>query len=184
MVAEQLARLLSPLVWRHDRLGDITAIKTAIAVASVAEDPSLSEIAGHLVAAGSYWIRPEFVVASGLVGADERTRGRAVGTELIQAAVSVELVHLGSLHHDDVIAGATTRDGIETVNERWGNLKAILAGDFLLARASELAAALSTDIAKLLAETIAWCCEGQARELHSLNDVERTEEEYFAAIKR
>ena len=49
--------------------------------------------------------------------------------------VSVELVHLGSLYHDDVMDDATTRRTVESVNARWGNLKAILAGDFLLARA-------------------------------------------------
>ena len=182
MVAEQHPRHRSPLAWRHDRLGDVDAIKTALAVASVAEDPALSEITGHLVGAGPNRIRPEFVVASGLVGVDERTIHNAADPKLIKAAVAVELVHVGSLHHDDVIAGAATRYGIETVNERWGNLKAILAGDFLLARASELAAALGTDIAKLLAETIAWCCEGQARNLQSLNNVDRSEEEYFDAI--
>ena len=79
------------------------------------------------------------------------------------AACRVELVHLGSLYHDDVMDDATTRRTVESVNARWGNLKAILAGDFLLARASEIAAGLGTEVAGLLAATIARLCEGQVR---------------------
>ena len=73
-------------------------------------------------------------------------------TTVVQGAVSVELVHLGSLYHDDVMDEADTRRGVETVNAKWGNLQAILAGDFLLSRASEIAASLGTEIAGLLAQ--------------------------------
>ena len=72
----------------------------------------------------------------------------------MRGGVSVELVHLGSLYHDDVIDEAVTRRGVESVNARWGNLRAILAGDFLLAKASEIAASLGTEVAGLLAATI------------------------------
>ena len=65
--------------------------------------------------------------------------------------MSVELVHLGSLYHDDVMDEAENRRGVQSVNARWGNLVAILAGDFLLARASEIAASLGTEVAALLA---------------------------------
>jgi heptaprenyl diphosphate synthase len=91
-------------------------------------------------------------------------------------------VHLGSLYHDDVMDEASVRRGVESVNARWGNLVAIVAGDFLLARASELAAALGTEVAQLLAATIARLCEGQVGELRTAFDVHRTEESYFASI--
>ena len=97
--------------------------------------------------------------------------------------VSVELVHLGSLYHDDVMDDALTRRGVESVNARWGNLVAILAGDFLLARASEIAAGLGTEVAGLLAATIADLCEGQVRELTKIFDVARSEEAYLQAIE-
>ena len=87
--------------------------------------------------------------------------------EVLLGGVSVELVHLGSLYHDDVIDEAVTRRTIESVNARWGNLRAILAGDFLLARASEIAAGLGTEVAGLLAATIAKLCEGEVRELEA-----------------
>ena len=97
--------------------------------------------------------------------------------------MSVELVHIG-------LAVPRRRHGRGrhppgrrvSVNARWGNLRAILAGDFLLARASEIAASLGTEVAGLLAATIAALCEGQVRELTTAFDVGRTEEQYLAAI--
>jgi heptaprenyl diphosphate synthase len=77
---------------------------------------------------------------------------------------------------------AETRRGVDTVNARWGNLQAILAGDFLLARASEIAASLGTEVAGLLARTIGWLCEGQIEELRHTYDVTRTEQSYLASI--
>ena len=101
---------------------------------------------------------------------------------MVRGGVAVELVHLGSLYHDDVMDEAETRRGIEAVNHRWGNLTAILAGDFLLAKASELAASLGTEVAELLAATIGRLCEGQVRELQLIYDVTRNEEQYLQAI--
>jgi heptaprenyl diphosphate synthase len=97
--------------------------------------------------------------------------------------VSVELVHLGSLYHDDVMDEALTRRTVDSVNARWGNLKAILGGDFLLAKASEIAASLGTEVAALLAATIGKLCEGQVRELRNVFNVARTEEAYIEAIR-
>src|SRR5690606_20990554 len=92
-------------------------------------------------------------------------------------------VHVGSLHHDDVIDEATTRHGVDSVNARWGNLRAILSGDFLLARASELAASLGTEVATLLAATIGRLCEGEVRELVCAYRVDRSVADYAAAIE-
>ena len=86
--------------------------------------------------------------------------------------VSVELVHLGSLYHDDVIDEAETRRTVPSVNARWGNLTAILAGDYLLAKASEIAASLGTEVAGLLAATIGRLCEGEVAELQTAFDVQ------------
>jgi heptaprenyl diphosphate synthase len=97
--------------------------------------------------------------------------------------VACELVHLGSLYHDDVIDEADTRRGVETVNAKWGNLQAILAGDFLLSRASEIAASLGTEVAGLLARTIGWLCEGEIEQLRHTYDVGRPEDSYFVSIQ-
>ena len=77
---------------------------------------------------------------------------------------------------------APTRRGVETVNAKWGNLQAILAGDFLLARASEIAASLGTEVAGLLAHTIGRLCEGQIEELRHTYNAARPESSYLASI--
>src|SRR3546814_2876566 len=72
--------------------------------------------------------------------------------------------------------------GVDSLNARWGNLKAILAGDFLLAKASEIGAGLGTEVAGLLAATIGRLCEGEVHELRRAYDATRTEESYLTAI--
>jgi heptaprenyl diphosphate synthase len=75
-----------------------------------------------------------------------------------------------------------TRRGVETVNAKWGNLQAILAGDFLLSKASEIAASLGTEVAGLLARTIGRLCEGQIEELRHTYNVARPVDSYLTSI--
>ncbi len=144
------------------------------------EDPLLDEMAAHLITAGGKRQRPLVTLAAGACAPDHD--GGPIDMAIVRGGVSVELVHLGSLYHDDVIDEAEIRRTIDSVNARWGNLRAILAGDFLLARASEIAASLSTEVAGLLAATIARLCEGEVGELRTMWSVERTEDEYFSSI--
>jgi heptaprenyl diphosphate synthase len=97
-------------------------------------------------------------------------------------AVAVELVHLASLYHDDVIDEATIRRNVESVNSRFGNLVAIVAGDFLLARSAAIAAGLGTEIAGLLADTLGRLCQGQVTEVRSAFQIGRSRDDYFEAI--
>src|SRR5690606_6474635 len=69
------------------------------------------------------------------------------------------------------------------VNAKWGNLQAILAGDYLLAKASEIAAGLGTDVAALLARTIGQLCEGQVLELQHTYNANRSEDAYLRSIQ-
>jgi heptaprenyl diphosphate synthase len=144
-----------------------------------ADDAFLTEVSSHLIVAGGKRVRPLFAVASAAAGSAEPQ----VSDNAVRGGVAVELVHLGSLYHDDVIDEAVTRRTVESVNARWGNLTAILAGDFLLARASEIAASLGTEVAGLLAATIGRLCEGEVGELRSAYDVGRTEAAYLESIK-
>ena len=107
--------------------------------------------------------------------------GRATEDQLL-GAVSVELVHLASLYHDDVLDEATIRRNVESVNSRFGNLVAIVAGDYLLARSAAIAASLGTEIAGLLAETLARLCQGQVSEVRSAFQITRSHEDYTTAI--
>ena len=100
----------------------------------------------------------------------------------MQGGIACELVQTGSLYHDDVMDEADTRRGVDTVNAKWGNLQAILAGDFLLSRASEIAASLGTEVAGLLARTIGRLCEGQIEELRHTYNAARPEVSYLVSI--
>ena len=155
---------------------DLAEVETALQRSVQAEDPFLSQVAGHLITAGGKRLRPALALTAAAVGGVDAT------ADVVQGGVSVELVHLGSLYHDDVMDEGTSRRGVVTVNARWGNLVAILAGDFLLARASEIAASLGTEVAGLLAATIGRLCEGQVGELRTAFDVRRTEEAYLGSI--
>jgi heptaprenyl diphosphate synthase len=155
---------------------DLRRLESALRQSVVSDDPFLAEVAGHLIGAGGKRLRPALAVAVAAAG------GATTTDDVLQGGVAVELVHLGSLYHDDVMDEATSRRGVESVNARWGNLVAILAGDFLLARASEIAASLGTEVAGLLAATIGRLCEGQVGELKTAFSVERTEEQYLASI--
>ncbi|HET9076951.1 MAG TPA: polyprenyl synthetase family protein [Acidimicrobiales bacterium] len=153
-------------------------VEESLSASTAGQDPFLAEVAVHLVRAGGKRLRPALVLASAAAcGAAPE-----VPDEVISGAVAVELVHLGSLYHDDVMDEAASRRGVDSANARWGNLVAILAGDFLLARASEIAASLGTEVAALLARTIGQLCEGEVGQLRYAFDAGRTEKSYFASI--
>lgn len=142
-------------------------------------DLYLSDIASHLIKAGGKRQRPHFTIVAAATGLPD---GVSVDDDVVRGGVAVELVQVGSLYHDDVIDEAEIRRQVDSVNARWGNHRAILAGDYLLAKASEIAASLGTDVAGLLAQTIGELCKGQVAELQSLFDPGRTEAEYFSSI--
>jgi heptaprenyl diphosphate synthase len=157
---------------------DLGLVESGLADAVRHPDRFLGDVASHLVNAGGKRIRPTLTLCSAYAAGGDRPVGDAV-----TGAVAVELVHLGSLYHDDVIDEAETRRGVPSVNARWSNIVAILAGDYLLARASGLAASLGAPVAALLAWTIGELCRGQVLELQHLFDVTRTEEDYATAIE-
>lgn len=159
---------------------DRDRVERAMLAAVTTSDDYLTEIASHLISAGGKRLRPVMTIVASLVGDNEP----ASATEnAIQGGIACELVHLGSLYHDDVMDESTTRRGVETVNAKWGNLQAILAGDFLLARASEIAASLGTEVAGLLANTIGRLCEGQIEELRFTYNIARPVESYLLSIE-
>src|SRR3954454_3628902 len=166
-----------PLLSLDGMPDELVRVEDALRGAVVADDPYLTEIASHLIRAGGKRQRPAFAIVAGAC----RT-GLPVPDGVVLGGVAVELVQVGSLYHDDVIDEALTRRGVEAVNARWGNLRAILSGDFLLAKASEIAASLGVEVAGLLAATIGALCEGQVRELQTTYNAERTEEQYLSSI--
>jgi heptaprenyl diphosphate synthase len=167
-----LLRDLVPIdrVWTR-----LESVERRLHEVSTSDNPFVTEIAQHLMAGGKRY-RPMLAqVAAEIGGAD--------GDDPIEAGVAVELIHLGSLYHDDVIDEAGSRRGQTSVNTNWSNTIAILAGDFLLARASEVAAPLGTEAVALLARTYALLCEGQVLELQLGNDLDHGPDDYFRVIE-
>ena len=169
----------NPLQVMPSMTEDLARLEDELTRSVTSNDPFLTQIATHLISAGGKRVRPGFTIAS---AATALSLDAPASPEAITGGVAVELVHLGSLYHDDVMDEAEVRRTVDSVNARWGNLKAILAGDFLLARASELAASLGVEVAALLANTIGRLCEGQLLELQHAFSLERTEELYLRSI--
>lgn len=118
----------------------------------------VSETAGHLMAAGGKRFRPLLVLLAAETG------DRADSDEVVTAACVVELTHLASLYHDDVMDEADLRRGADTAHSIWGNHVAILTGDFLFSKSSELTADLGADAVRIQAQTFTRLVEGQILE--------------------
>jgi heptaprenyl diphosphate synthase len=155
----------------------LVRVEDALLAAVSSDDEFVSDVGSHLIRAGGKRLRPAIAVAAAATSGTDR-----VSDDVVQGGVAVELVQVGSLYHDDVIDEAVTRRDVESVNARWGNLVAILAGDYLLARASEIAASLGTEVAGLLAATIGRMTNGEMVEIRSAFDIGRSEQGYLSAI--
>ncbi len=119
--------------------------------------PLVTETSQHLVHAGGKRFRPMLVLLAAEFGDWE-------SAEVLQAAVVVELTHLATLYHDDVMDEATLRRGVESANSRWDNTVAILSGDFLFSRASNILADLGPEAVRLQARTYERLVIGQIKE--------------------
>ncbi len=116
--------------------------------------------AQHLMQAGGKRIRPLLVLLAAETG-----RGMGAGDDdVLTAACVVELTHLASLYHDDVMDEAELRRGAASANARWDNHVAILTGDFLFSKSSELTAELGADAVRIQAQTFTRLVEGQILE--------------------
>jgi heptaprenyl diphosphate synthase len=137
----------------------------------------LSEAAAYLLAAGGKRFRPMLVLLAGYFGDPEDAR-------LVPGAAAIELTHVATLYHDDVIDEAESRHGVPSVNARWSNSVAIVSGDYLFARAAEIASDLGTEVTRLLARTIATVSNGQIREVSMAGSLEQSERSYMETIRR
>jgi len=121
-------------------------------------DELMTEAVLHLFKAGGKRFRPLFTVLAAQIGPDPDA------WQVTVAGSVLELVHLATLYHDDVMDEAQMRRGVPSANARWGNNIAILAGDFLFATASRLVSQLGPDAVRIIAETFALLVTGQMRE--------------------
>ncbi|MDG4795330.1 polyprenyl synthetase family protein [Micromonospora sp. WMMD1082] len=137
--------------------GVLEAVEAELRANVASADPFVTEAAGHLVEAGGKRFRPLLVALGAQFGEPARP-------EVVSAAVVVELTHLATLYHDDVMDEAPVRRGAPSANSRWTNSVAILVGDYLFARAADVAAELGPEAVRLQARTFARLVHGQIAE--------------------
>jgi heptaprenyl diphosphate synthase len=135
----------------------LVRVESALTTAVGSEHPFVREAAGHLMSAGGKRFRPMLALLASQLGDPE-------APEVIRAAVVCELTHLATLYHDDVMDEAAVRRGAPSANSRWTNSIAILTGDLLFARASDLLADLGPDAVRIQAQTFERLVTGQIRE--------------------
>jgi heptaprenyl diphosphate synthase len=139
------------------------------------EYPFVDETAHHLVAAGGKRLRPLLTLLTAQYG-DSNAQG------VIAAAVACEITHLATLYHDDVMDEAPLRRGVESANMRWGNTIAILTGDFLFAKSSDLLADLGPAAVRLQARTFERLVIGQIMETQGPNPGQDPLEHYLKVV--
>jgi heptaprenyl diphosphate synthase len=172
MSADSLSRLFG--------LPDLPARLAAV-------DDRITDVLGHdgallgpasvrVAQSGGKRLRPLLTIVTAAVGDvfDER---------VVDAAAAVELVQVGSLVHDDILDDAATRRGRPTINAVEGVNHAVLAGDYILARAAELAAGVGQVAARLVAVSLGELCEGQVLEMRDAYDTGRTVEAHLASVQ-
>lgn len=135
----------------------LAQVEAALQAAIVSDYPFVTEASRHLVDAGGKRFRPLLVLLAAQFG-DPESPG------VVPSAVVVELTHLATLYHDDVMDEAQLRRGAASANARWDNTVAILTGDFLFARASDILADLGPEAVRIQARTFERLCTGQIRE--------------------
>lgn len=142
--------------------------------------PFVSVLAQHLLKAGGKRLR----VALTFLGAAFGDRDPSREEDIRKLAAAIELTHIATLQHDDIIDESDTRHGVPSVNTNWTNTVAVLSGDYLFAKSSMLAAEVGGEVPHVLAATIAALCEGQVKEIEAAFQTERAPAAYLEVIER
>ncbi|MFD4371275.1 polyprenyl synthetase family protein [Streptomyces sp. NPDC058486] len=155
-------------------------VNRLVLASSGAGMPGVDAVLRYLPSHGGKGVRPRMALLASAAGGG----GAADAPRPVGVAAGVELMHLGTLHHDDVVDESALRRGHPTVAALWGNRTAVFAGTFLLSRGTELIAAAGERAAGAAAACTAELWRGQTRELVATYRVDRTEEEYLDVIGR
>ncbi len=174
MPADSAAVTADPALEAALRTG-LAQVEGALRDAVKSEYPFVTEASRHLVDAGGKRSRPLLVLLAAQLG-DPASPG------VVPAAVVVELTHLATLYHDDVMDQAALRRGAASANARWDNSVAILTGDFLFARASDILADLGPEAVRLQARTFERLVTGQIRETVGPDDGTDAVEHYLSVL--
>jgi heptaprenyl diphosphate synthase len=153
-----LAQRTRDEVFESSVRAQLEEIEAALLKAAEADSDMVTEAAQHIIAAGGKRFRPLLVVLGSQIGPYAEVE------DVVKAAVVVELTHVASLYHDDVMDEAHIRRGSASANSRWGNTVAILVGDLLFARASDIVADLGPEFVRIQARTFSRLVQGQIAE--------------------
>jgi heptaprenyl diphosphate synthase len=156
-------------------IGQMAEVEALLRSHTRSEYPFVDETAHHLVAAGGKRLRPLLTLLTAQYGDPTRDG-------IIAAAVACEITHLATLYHDDVMDEAPLRRGVESANMRWGNTIAILTGDFLFAKSSDLLADLGPAAVRLQARTFERLVIGQIMETQGPNPGQDPLEHYLKVV--
>lgn len=156
---------------------ELTAVEMEMEKAVSALTPLLQTAATAFIEAGGKRLRPLLMILAAKLG-------RATAPQVVQAAAALELVHLGSLVHDDIIDESLYRRGQPSANAAYGNQVAVLLGDFFFARSLDLAREAGMDTVKVVSNVISSLVEGELEQLQHSYDTTITEHEYWERIRR
>jgi len=148
---------LTDAALESDVVDGLALVEEGLRAAVQANHEVLADTSAHLMKAGGKRFRPTLVLLAAQFGDPRNPR-------IVPAAVAVELTHLATLYHDDVMDEAAVRRGSESANSRWGNTVAILTGDYLFAKASAILADLGPEAIKIQAATFERLVTGQIAE--------------------
>lgn len=155
---------------------DLRQVEAAIDEALATRDRMLGEVSTHLLRAGGKRIRPALVILAGkFPGIDLH--------EIVPVAVAVELIHMATLVHDDVVDSADLRRGRPTVNAVWSNQVSVLTGDYLFAKSFQILADTNINrLVRLMADTVHEMSRGELAQIASYFHLDQSEEEYYQRI--
>lgn len=174
----QAGEMMKPFELFNEIRHDLQIVEKELQLIVRTPDALLTETSAHLLNAGGKRLRPAFALLAGKVC-------RYNLEQLLPLAVALELIHMATLVHDDVIDASLTRRGIPTVKANWGDRISIYTGDYLLAQSLVLIAKCdNAEIARVLADVSVKMTEGEIQQIVTTFDVTQSVKDYFYRIKR
>lgn len=166
-------------LWLFNQINsDLQKVEKELYAYIAIDYPVLEESSVQLLEAGGKRLRPAFALLAG------KFYGYPF-QKLLPVAMALELIHMATLVHDDVVDASTTRRGRPTVKAKWGNIVSVATGDYLLAKALELLAEINNpEVSRILAEVSIEMSQGEIQQIKASNDVNQNLKQYYYRIKR
>lgn len=157
---------------------ELMTVETELAREIRSQTDMVTDMGSHLLLAGGKCLRPALYLLCARCGNADLAR-------TIPVAVAIELIHMATLVHDDVLDDATVRRDVSTTNARWGNSASILIGDYLFSKAFSLIGESSTThTLKILTNVICEMCEGELIQFRDKFNPYQTEDDYLKRIEQ